>query len=288
MGFSLYVKPNLLMIAPPRKRNPPPCLIKKERTKTEVGKLSTNSQMKIKNAIRWLIACSDWKSCKEKGKRKRWRINMLTLTFHENFTDDNAARIMLSRWLEVAKYRWNMNLYLWKAEPQERGAIHFHISSNVFVPHAELRYTWNRELRKFGLVNVNDNSTDVHAILDVKAHENYLAEYFLNDAKHEGRRPITGKLWGCAHALSQCGKEKINLHEDEVKFLQQDLMDRSLYKKILSQGKEIPEFLKFNDIYLTGEKYYSSLPDCPIKQNYFNEISYLKKIMAPRQKVLFQ
>jgi len=276
-----------MMIAPPRKLHRVPTIIRKERTKTPEGKLSDNARMKIKNAIRWLIASSNWKMCKEKGKKKRWKINMITLTFHENFSDDNAARIMLSRWLEVAKYRWNMNLYLWKAEPQERGAIHFHISANVFVPHAELRYTWNREIRKFGLANIEDNSTDVHAILDVKSHENYLAEYFLNEDKHEGRRAIKGKLWGCSHALSQAGKEKISIDEDETKNMQRDLIHLSLYEKIRQQGREIPDFLKFNDIYLTGEKFYASLPDCPIKQNYFNEIYTLKNMIKPKQHSLF-
>jgi hypothetical protein len=267
MSFRIYVRPSILIVAPTPSSFKRDISYTKKATRTEEGQLSPNARRKLRNAIRWLIASS----------QVSWKVNMATLTFHENMTNDKLARTILSRWLEVAKYRWDMTDYVWKAEPQERGAIHFHLSTNIYIPHAELRFTWNRELRKHKLNNINDNSTDVHAISDIQSHENYLTDYMLNDEKHEGRRAIKGRLWGCSHGLSQAGKEYIAIDDDEANELQKDLWKKSLYQKLLSENKTIPDFLKFTDVYLTGTNYYKSLPECGIKSLYFDEIKKLKQ-----------
>lgn len=266
MSFRIYVRPSILIVAPTPSFKKRDIAWTKKAKRTPEGQLSPNARRKLRNAIRWLIASSQVK----------WKVNMATLTFHENMTDDKAARTILSRWLEVAKYRWEMHNYVWKAEPQERGAIHFHLSSNVYIPHEELKYTWNRELRKHGLNNINDNSTDVHAIHDIQSHENYLTDYMLNEEKHEGRRAIKGRLWGCSHGLSQAGKEYIPIEDHEANFMQDDMRNISLYQKFIAEGKEIPEFLKFTDIYLTGSNWYKSLPECGIKKLYFDQVKALK------------
>ncbi len=267
----------MLVINEPRKHER---LIKKTqiRTKTIEGKLSINAARKIKNAIRWLIASSDWKMTYEKSRKKKvgWKINMCTLTFHENLQDDNKARKLLSQWLEMAKYRWELQHYIWKAEPQERGAIHFHLTTGIYIPHTEIKYTWNRLLSKHGLNSVEDNSTDIHAIVNVKSHENYLSEYFLNEKKHEGRRKIKGRLWGCSHGLSQAGKQYVSLTEDDSKAFQYDARKESLYNKIVSEHKQPPAFLKWVDVYLTGEKYYQSLEECELKKMYNSELEKLR------------
>jgi len=240
--------------------------------------------MKLKRSIKWLVACSTTKWCKEKskktGKRERvpYLINMATLTFHENMQDDNQARQCLSRWIEMAKYRFQMRNYIWKGEPQERGAIHFHLSTNVYIPHSELKYTWNRELAKFKLNAVEDNSTDIHAVIKVKNHEAYLTEYFMNEEKHEGRRKIKGRLWGCSHPLSQAGKEYILLDKqiNEHRLFDEDKEAESLFRKFRMEDKPIPDWLKFADMFLIDSKYYHRLPECELKQLYANTISQLQ------------
>lgn len=277
--FRLYAKPQFLLVTSAKGNKKSLIQQTKIRVKTPEGELSLNAQRKIKTAIRWLIACADWKTVYEKKYKKtmKWKINMATLTFHENLTDDNLARKILSMWLETAKYRWDIQQYIWKAEPQARGAIHFHCSFNKYIPHTELKFTWNRLLKKFGLNNINDNSTDIHAVVNIKNHENYLSEYFLNEKKHEGRRKIKGRLWGCSHGLSQAGKEFILIDEIEANEMQKEDWNISLYKKYSDSERPIPDFLKFTDIYLTGEQYYRNLPNCPLKELYYSELRKLKQ-----------
>lgn len=246
--------------------------------KIDVGKLSSNARRKLLNAIKWLSLAAEVKEVYEKKhKRKvKWKINMLTFTFHENMQDDKLARALLSMWIDMAKLRFGLHSYVWKAEPQQRGAIHFHLIADVYIPHKELRYTWNRLLRKHGLNNINDNSTDVHAIINVENLIGYLAEYMCNDSKHEGRREIKGKLWGCSHGLSQAGKSYMLLDEQELKGFEQQWEDFNLYSIIKRSGKTPPEHLRFINVWYLPENYFSDLPDCELKSAYMAELSKLR------------
>lgn len=295
-SFRLYAKPTMLLVTLNIHRTAKEKLSDREkrvlnlekarhRTKTIEGVLSVNAQRKVRNAIRWLVAGSETKMVYEKRFKKKvpWRINMCTFTFKENMQDDKKAREIFSQWLEMAKYRFDMQLYIWLAEPQKRGAIHFHLSTNVYIPHTELRFTWNRLLRKHGFDNTDENSTDVHAVTNIENHEAYLCDYFLKEKKHEGRRAIKGKLWGCSHALSQAGKNYIVIDEIEKRFLNSDLHKSSLYKKLTDKNETIPDFLKFTDIFLTNESNYKNLPSCPLRNLYFDEVKKLRAMKQQKQ-----
>lgn len=256
---------------------------KRLRQNTSPGTLSPNARIKIKKAIRWLVASAETKKVYEKKYKRMvpWKINFATLTFHENLQDDKKARECLSRWLEVAKYRWKINSYIWKAEPQERGAIHFHACFNQYIPHQELRYTWNRELRKHGLANINDNSTDIHADTNINNTEAYLTDYFLNEEKHAGRRKINGKLWGCSHNLSNAGKQYLLLQKDEFLQLDAELQKFSLYEIKKNKGEPIPQWLQYSGYYILPNNYYQSLPECELKQQWLSEMQLLKPTPQP-------
>ncbi|GAH22083.1 unnamed protein product, partial [marine sediment metagenome] len=46
----------------------------------------------------------------------------------------------------------NVNIYLWKAEKQKIGRIHFHIITDKFIPWWELRNVWNKHQQTLGYV----------------------------------------------------------------------------------------------------------------------------------------
>jgi len=217
MGFRFYVKPyGGLIIPAPCSRHGSTAY------HTPISKdsniLSDNTKRKIRNAISWLDACSTEQKIYVKKLKKtvKWRINIATLTFPNNMQDDKKAVQMLSRWLEMAKYRFNMTTYVWKAEPQERGSIHFHFSTNVYIPFRELNYTWNRELFKNGFDGTHSNSTDIQPIINVRNMQGYLSEYYLNEKKHDGRRQIQCRKWGCSHNLSNAGKDYVYIDDNEA------------------------------------------------------------------------
>lgn len=240
--------------------------------------LSPNARRKLTYAIKWLTIAAEEKEVYEKKRKSlvKWKINMITLTFQENMQDDKLARLLLSKWLEMAAHRFNVNSYVWKAEPQKRGSIHFHLITDVYIPHKELRYTWNRLLRKHGLGNVKNNSTDVHAIINVGNLVGYLVEYLCNKSKHDGRRKITGKLWGCSHALSSAGKSYALIDEIELQELQNGWAEYDLYNILRARGASPPDHLRFLNLWYLPEEFFAQLPPCDLKSQFMEELSLLR------------
>lgn len=78
-----------------------------------------------------------------------------------------------------------MRSYVWKAELQQRGQIHYHITCDAFVVHTAIRDKWNDLQLKSGLLDeyrskrghVNPNSTDIHSVKKIKNIESYLVKY---------------------------------------------------------------------------------------------------------------
>lgn len=220
--------------------------------KAQNGKLSYNSKRKIKNALRWLSACATDKKCYSK-KLKKWmpyKINLITLTFKNNMENDKLARNLLSKWLEMAKHRFKLTHYVWKAETQERGAIHFHIVTNIYIPFEEIRFTWNRLLLKNGFDQRRANSTDVEAITGVNNIASYLCEYFTNEKKQEGRRKIDGKIWGCSHGLSKAGKLSIEIGQHYAESCHVEWIKDSLEERMRRESKIPPSFLQHIGIWV--------------------------------------
>lgn len=255
-----------------------PMWTKKRESTTE---LSVNSARKMKRCIQWLIACSDQKQVWEKKQKGfvNWRVNHGTLTFHENMKDDQTARKILSGWLEVAKYRWNMRQYVWKAEPQARGAIHFHFTSNVYIPHEELRYTWNRALRKFKLNNITDNSTDIHAVVEERNMLDYFSDYLTDKEKHEGRRKIKGRLWGSSQDLTEAGKAYIAIDDEQMRAIEYDMKKYCLRAKIAAEGHPVPDFLNHVNYWLISPDNFGG----EVKQLFESQTTTLKLPAVKKQ-----
>jgi len=269
---TIRVRPTCILSIPNRRKS----ILHKARHKVirsdANGILSVNATRKLRNAMRWLIACSSLKQCYEKEKKRMvdYRINMCTLTFKKNMQDDEFARKLLGMWLDMAKHRFGLERYIWKAEPQERGAIHFHLCCGVYLPYKEVCYTWNRLLYRNGIRQVNANSTDVHAVEEEWNAEAYLTDYLMNEAKHSGRRRVTGRLWGCDRKLSKAGKFSLHYDKYDREGLYQWLSSKHLRHKV-----DLP-FLKFIDYYIMYEHDWKNMPDCDLKLLYMAELNELR------------
>lgn len=284
MAIRIAVKPSMVLmynIEPHSHKNNPYRKIPKQ--KAPNGILSVNSKRKLKSAIKWLTACSDEKQVYQKKLKKKvsYKINLITLTFKNNMQDDKTARTLLSKWLEMAKHRFGIVHYVWKAEPQERGAIHFHIATNTYVPYAEIAYTWNRLLFKNGFDQRNCNSTDVIPIVGVNSLEGYLCEYLMNESKHLGRRAIVGKLWGCSHGLSKAGKLYVEVGREFASECHKMWAADSLENRMRREDKIPPAFLNYIHVWLPEQL--TGLP----KAIFENELRYLKEYEIKRKPELF-
>ena len=176
------------------------------------GQISFKAEKRIRNAIDWLLEITPKKKFyAPKYKKHYWfRINFITLTLASKqvHSDSTIKKVLLNQFLVECRKKWKVHNYLWRAESQKNGNIHFHICTDQFIPWLELRNNWNRIQNKLGYVDRfhvkhkhrAPNSTDVHSIKKIKNISAYLAKYCTKNSPH---RSISGKLWGLSTQLSR-------------------------------------------------------------------------------------
>jgi hypothetical protein len=170
----------------------------------------------------------------------------LTVASTKNITHREAYDQLLCHFLgwmtrTVAKEDPRAKTYIWKAELQKRGQIHYHITTPAFIHWREIRRKWNQLQREAGLLddwakehgNFDPNGTDVHDTHNVRSASDYMVKELCKsihaiqvEAKAEADELLSsgqineqayeeqlqkilsmklhtvGKVWGCSENLS--------------------------------------------------------------------------------------
>lgn len=215
---------------PERRNTPPP----PKTTKTYTGLMTQSAMKRIRKTCDILVQRSPVKHVWNPISRQpiKFRLTFVTLTL--STTDLIAAPdaytlglAPLLRWMR--KYH-RVQDYIWKLELQQRGQVHYHITTNQFIRWDELRDEWNYIQQVAGWMDnfkqrhghTNPNSTDIHAVTKVDRIDLYLAKYL---AKGVGGQAIKGKVWGCSKSLSgkklftvvDCGETGANVYESAMR-----------------------------------------------------------------------
>ena len=176
------------------------------------GKISAKARRRISHGIDWLLYLAKEKEFTHfKYKRKyKFRVNFVTLTLSSKqvHSDQFIKSKLLNQFLVEGRKKWGIEHYVWRAEPQKNGNIHFHILCDKYIPWSEIRNTWNRIQDKEGYLQRSKhyragwtpNSTDVHSIRKVHNLSAYLAKYC---TKQSSVRKIEGRQWGLSQSLSR-------------------------------------------------------------------------------------
>lgn len=175
------------------------------------GQMTSGSEKRLKRCVSLLVQKSPrisiWNPVAE--CHHPFRLSFITLTVADQKTDSaqKVYKNCMSPWLRWAR-RSGVKDYVWKAELQQRGALHYHIATNQFMHWRDVRDVWNKYQRKAGYLDkfakreghYHANSTDVHAIRKVKDIERYLTKYM---QKGVGNSNIKGKTWDASKNLKQ-------------------------------------------------------------------------------------
>jgi hypothetical protein len=132
------------------------------------GNVSKKASRKIDRAISYLITCARVKPLNSWKHQKvfPFRVAFITLTLPSSQVHDDKVimKQCFHHFLVRAKQLWKVHNYVWRAEKQKNGNIHFHILVDKYVPWSELRDTWNNITNKLGYVNrYRDEQTKFHA-----------------------------------------------------------------------------------------------------------------------------
>ena len=159
------------------------------------GLMSQKANKNIKLAIDWLIYNAKDKPLysKESKLKYQFKLNFITLTLSskQKHSDNEIKSKLLNQFLVELRAKYKVENYVWRAESQANGNIHFHVVCDTFIPWRQLRTDWNRIQEKLGYISAftknsgkrDPNSTDVHSINAIKNLSAYLAKYCSKNSK---------------------------------------------------------------------------------------------------------
>lgn len=190
--------------------------------------MSQSARERVKRTIaNWSVGVlASQRLWQKKGERKRRYFVMITLTLpgKQIESDEEVKRKYLNGWLQKLKREHGELHYLWVAETQKNGNIHFHVVVDRWVDFRWVAHSWNESLacgsyiddfeRKFG--HRQPPSTKVTGQKKMKDPALYITKYV---SKVEGRRAVNGHCWYCDDVLKEL--ERVGLKcggrvEDEL------------------------------------------------------------------------
>lgn len=250
--------------------------------RTAEGYLSLNAKRKLNKAIEYLLYLSAEKKVYNRLTKKTFKFKVafitLTLSSKQGHSDNVIRRDLLNQMLVELRRYYNVKNYVWRAEKQRNGNIHFHIIIDRFVPWWELRNRWNRIQNKLGYIdrfqaemrmrkkvtNVkynNPNSVDIHSLYQIKNIKKYLSKYLSKNVtnvdklteEEKSKLLVKGRIWGANQELSDIKGARL-LVEKEI--------EAELIKLVKSPNSKV-----------LNEDYYSII---------FTDIAKLDKKKYPR------
>lgn len=257
----------------------------------------------------------------EKWQRSPINLTFVTLTlpakqFH---TDEELKRHGLGHFITIMQRKYKHFEYVWRAEPQKNGNIHFHIITNYYIPHQYLRNVWNSILGKLGYIQKfsermnkmsfetylknynnkkglsreeifrkftheknngwkNPNSTDIHAIQKINDITAYVTKYICKEEMQDGKRIITGRIWGMSDSLRNIEKLELIIWQKDCENVRDIYEARERFNRILHS-------LEVEDIY--AEKWFeiyhfAESTTNPMRKMKSKEIDFIEKFHAQK------
>lgn len=121
------------------------------------GYLSKSAKKKLKMYIEAMINGKKWQQQQRKQSQKAnhcFTFCTLTLSDYQgDITDNFVKKKMLGWFLARMRDTYFLKNYLWKAEKQDNGNVHFHIIMDVAIHWRKIRDLWNRIQDYYGFLN---------------------------------------------------------------------------------------------------------------------------------------
>lgn len=193
----------------PRRYDKQPMISKKAYS----GLMTSHSQRRITKAVDMLLQRNPkrriWNPVAQKHHDFQIGFCTLTIPAAKPVKASFAHKELLQPFIRTMRRKYGVGDYIWKAELQNRGQLHYHITWSVFVDLTAIRNTWNNRLRKFRLLDeyaakyghFHPNSTDIHAVWKVRDLKAYLAKYIAKE--EQNRAALDGKIWDCSRELKR-------------------------------------------------------------------------------------
>lgn len=185
---------------------------KKEGERQYSGEINKTAQKKVRKIIEnWSYAIENVADKYKKKHNFNRKLTFITLTLSssQKHSDKQIKRTLLDSFLVKIQRDYRVKNYIWKAELQKCGSIHFHLIVDAYIHWSVIRKIWNQIQEKFGYISdfkekygyEDPNSTDVKSIKTAKVVSIYISKYITKKEKYKDTRLIEGRVWGCSDSL---------------------------------------------------------------------------------------
>lgn len=262
----------------------------KERKPIEVkpysGKVTVGAKKRMTKALSLLVQSSKTRYVYNTVTQRKqlFKLAFITLTVSDAdrmLTAKEGHTLLLEPFLLYLRRKHQVVNYVWKAELQARGQIHYHITVDQYIPYTDIRDTWNNLQNKHGLLDgyrkkYGDgipNSTDIHSVKKVKNFERYMVKYMCKENKNEAS--TVGKVWDCSTTLKRSKYYTTALTwqmERTIKYVESAKLGSvkhfDMYSIVCFNEKDASYILEMNGLTeynLAMEKVRLGIVDTPIK-----------------------
>jgi hypothetical protein len=214
------------------------------------------------------------------------RFVMITVTLlsAQGHSDEFLKLRLLKPFIKKLERDYKIENWIWKAEKQDNGNIHFHIVIDKYIPVKDLRSIAIFYQKKLGYYDrfrakfPTGVAPCVHVIGNVgkKSPVNYLLKYL---EKNEDKPKVSGALWRCSQKLVNLVPFKFEISESEAITVRDILKESNVY----CYQDEYFTYFKFEKpinfqiiseaAFLKSELYYNSM----MRYLYFNDHKYIEK-----------
>lgn len=194
----------------------------------------------------------------------------ITLSASQRHSDQQIKKDLLKPFLRMLRENLGCVNYVWKAESQANGNIHFHVIIDKYVDKVEIQNKWNycqqklfyidRFELKFG--HRNPPSTHVEIIDSLEIAEKYIEKYICKEDKY---RRIEGAIWKASKSINSLKFFEI-VEDGEI--------NESINKAIDNQDCKLIEKDRYRMFFFEKDKLINYLPRYH-KYQYFNYLRFL-------------
>lgn len=248
--------------------------------RTYKGEITIHSRRRLSRVLQLLLEITEQKWIINPITKKRFKFRLafqtLTLSAPQEFlTDSDIKKLLLEPYLRRMRTK-GMRNYVWKAERQQNGNIHFHIITDTFVPYSIIRNEWNNVQNRRGFIDRfkakwghdDPNSTDVKSVSSERETLAYLLKYMMKNDKEAKQLPLSpveakkraGKVWDCSKNLKIKNETATFLDNQLFSHLEQ-LTDYGDVRKLEEEFYKLYFFDSTNRVKLIPEKYRQSYQD---------------------------
>lgn len=140
----------------------------------------------------------------------------LTIPSSQTCSDKEFKRKYINRFIIELRRRYRSFNYIWRAENQQNGNIHFHFIIDKFIHKNWLSNTWYNVLHgdEFYPNKLSQTeiyrlpATNVQQCRTAKGAKDYILKYL---CKNEEKKPIDGRLWASNLNYSDCTGVRVDV-----------------------------------------------------------------------------